>query len=164
MENIGIYGGSFNPVTRSHIEIGKQLIEKGYLDKIYYLPCYKSLHNKNLIDGYIRVGMLNNVIAEDGCDEMSVCTWEIDNKASGRTIDVITDMLKEQRIIDKYNEIVGGDTDIRYHFIIGMDNAENIDKFQDWEKVIASAPFIVINRGMCESKHGWYKKNPPYIC
>jgi len=149
-ERIGIYGGSFDPPTNSHKSIGVQLLEKKYVDRVWYLPCYKSLHGKNITEGEIRRHMLWEI-----CDEvnMEVCEWELQTRASGRTLDVINNMLKDYREKTAY-------CDCEFYFILGMDNADNIDKFEEWEKVITSAPFIVINRAGYHANHNWFKQKP----
>lgn len=35
---VGIFGGSFNPPHKMHKRIGLELIKKGYVDKIIYVP------------------------------------------------------------------------------------------------------------------------------
>lgn len=160
---IGIFGGSFDPPTKAHLQIGEDLILKGYLDAVWYLPCYQSLHGKKLTDADIRIDMLWHFIGESKLctDDMSpddlkhqglwVCPYEIENKMAGRTIDVIEKMFKY------YKE--NGHADDEFYMIIGMDNAENIHRFVEWEKVI-SAPFIVLNRDGCESTQTWFKEDP----
>jgi len=93
-ERIGIYGGSFDPPTNSHKSIGAQLLEKKYVDRVWYLPCYKSLHGKNITEGEIRRSMLWEACDDDN---MEVCEWELRTQASGRTLDVINNMLTYYR-------------------------------------------------------------------
>ena len=43
---IGIFGGSFNPPHNMHKNISIELLEKGYLDKIFYVPTGDSYNKK----------------------------------------------------------------------------------------------------------------------
>jgi len=159
MSKIGIFGGSFDPPTNSHLYVGEDLLEKGYLDAVWYLPCYNSLHGKNVTNGDIRLNMIERLICKSRFnneiskrDGLSVCEFEIQNKMTGRSLDVITKMFAYYR--------TNGYADDEFYMIIGMDNAKNIHKFAEWKQVIAMAPFIVLNRKGCESTQTWFKEKP----
>ena len=68
---IGILGGSFNPPHKMHMNMGLELLEKGYLDKVIYVPSNNIL-KKDLIDFSERYHMIlkyvsnyNNVYIKD---------------------------------------------------------------------------------------------------
>ena len=47
MKKIGIYGGSFNPITYGHTDVVKNIITKNLVDEIWIMPCAKN-NKKNL--------------------------------------------------------------------------------------------------------------------
>ena len=73
---IGIFGGSFNPPHKIHIERGLELISKQYVDKIVYLPTgslYK--YKNNLLPDKNRLEMLK--IITDKYDCLDVSNYEL---------------------------------------------------------------------------------------
>lgn len=38
MEKYGFFGGSFNPVTKAHIELAEEIANKYGLDKVIFVP------------------------------------------------------------------------------------------------------------------------------
>ena len=55
---IGIFGGSFNPPHTMHRDIALELIDKGYLNKVIYVPTGNSYDKSGLIDFSHRFKML----------------------------------------------------------------------------------------------------------
>ena len=49
MEKIGFFGGCFNPVTKAHVELIREVIEKENLDKVYFVPMGDFYENQDLI-------------------------------------------------------------------------------------------------------------------
>ena len=57
---IGIFGGSFNPPHKMHVNMAQQLINKHYVDKIIYVPTgSKYKYKNNLISDEYRYKMLD---------------------------------------------------------------------------------------------------------
>lgn len=54
---IGIFGGSFNPPHLGHQLITRELIEKGYVDKMIVVPTGDEYEKLGLIDAYHRYQM-----------------------------------------------------------------------------------------------------------
>ena len=69
---IGILGGSFNPPHKMHFKMGLDLINKGYVDKIIYVPTgSKYKYKNNLIADEHRFKMLELMIKNDSRFEVS---------------------------------------------------------------------------------------------
>ena len=50
---IGIYGGSFNPIHKAHVEIVKFILKKLELDRIIIIPVGKASHRDDImLSGY----------------------------------------------------------------------------------------------------------------
>jgi nicotinate-nucleotide adenylyltransferase len=149
-EKYGVFGGSFDPITKEHVNIGVQLVEKGYLDIVDFMPCYTSLHGKSLVDGHHRIKMIDIALDNEKCDALLSNSYEIDKKLSGRTVDLLEDITNA---VDK---------SIECYFIIGMDNALNIHRFSSWERISEMVSVIVLNRPNQEPLKGdeWFMKSP----
>jgi nicotinate-nucleotide adenylyltransferase len=57
-QRIGIYAGTFNPVHAGHIAFALQAMERGRLDRLYFLPERRPRHKKGVEHFGHRVAML----------------------------------------------------------------------------------------------------------
>lgn len=158
MYKIGLFGGAFDPPTLGHLAIAEELIENGHLDYVWFVPCYRSLHDKEMVKSYHRSKMLMQMISfAKNWRKLHVCNYEIHNKMSGKTYDFLRKFIPEYTSQECYK-------DFKFYFIMGMDNALNIKKFADWNKVINMIPIIVIPRmyhNVCvDIKKLWFSKKP----
>ena len=56
---IGVFGGSFNPPHKMHLNIGVQLVNKQYVDNVIYVPTgSKYKYKNNLLPDKNRLEML----------------------------------------------------------------------------------------------------------
>ena len=128
---IGILGGSFNPPHKMHFKIGNSLLEKGYVDKIVYVPTgsqYK--YKNNLVEDYHRVKMLELMIKNNEMFEVS--DYELKDQV------VYTyDTLKYFR--EKYpnDEIC---------FVCGADNLSYVDEWKNGIYLLENYKFLVVKR------------------
>lgn len=143
-ERIGLIGGSFDPPTLAHVHLAEELIRKGIVDKVQFVPAYVSYHNKSYVaTPQQRIEMLQFVCKGSELP-LSVCTYEIDNKMQTCTYDFIKAYVKyNEDILEQYEVKI----DEKYHFVVGMDNGKMIPKFKHGDKLVNEIPFIVVNRG-----------------
>ena len=139
MKKVGLFGGSFDPPTKAHLQVAEQLIERGVLDEVEFVPAYMSYHGKDYgATPQQRIDMLYLLIESSKYrDNMTVNTFEIDNKMKSSTCDFVVKFLDEHDIFFSR----------KYYFIIGADNAKKIPNFINAEKLISLIPFIIVNRG-----------------
>jgi nicotinate (nicotinamide) nucleotide adenylyltransferase len=125
MVKIGLFGGSFNPPTKAHLYVAEQLIERGIVDEVQFVPAYTSYHGKTYeATSRERIDMLELIIkTSDYAKYMSVNSFEIMCKMKSSTYDFVV----------KFLDVVKLDKDTQYYFIVGGDNAHKV-------------PFIVVNR------------------
>ena len=136
MKKIGIYGGSFDPITKSHMLAACSVLK--YVDETWFLPCWKS-QTKIISDSHHRMNMIHLAIKQN--DKVKLCDLEIKNQFE-YTMDTIG-------LLQKIHK------DKRFYFVAGMDNA---NKFPD--KIINSIPFIIVSRKSHKSNVNWYKFDP----
>lgn len=160
-ERIGLFGGSFDPPTLAHVHVAEQLIEKGILDRVLFVPAYVSYHKKNYIaTPEQRIEMLK-IVCEKSEYPLGVCTYEIDNKMQTCTYDFVTKFTKwSEDILEQYEVKI----DEKFHFIVGMDNAKMIPRFKHGDKLMNEIPFVVVNRGG-DKPNGdeWFNNEPHQV-
>ena len=146
---IGILGGAFNPPTLGHIELAKAVLQSGEVDEIYLNPCTVHSFGKDMVSYEQRVEMCR--LAAEGDMHISVFQYEgTHDMLSGKSYDFLTSLLGNWRYAGK-----------SFKFIIGQDNADEIEKWYRYEEVIKMIPFIVVPRKGCgKPKKTWYKEKP----
>ncbi len=86
---IGVYGGSFNPPHKGHINLAETAAEKLALDKLFIMPVgdtwYKD--DRNLVPGVHRIRMCD--LAFKNNDKAIVSDWEINRKEINYTVSTI---------------------------------------------------------------------------
>lgn len=65
LRNIAIYGGSFDPPHKSHIELVKYLKRLSFIDEIWLLPCGDRTDKKLLLSKDARFRLMNKIFAND---------------------------------------------------------------------------------------------------
>ena len=109
MSNIGILGGTFDPVHMGHIELAIKAYEEYALDKIWFMVSKKPPHKKNRVitDNIHRINMVKLAIEDYPFMEFS--DFEMKREGYIYTADTLT-LLTKQNPKDKYFFIVGGDS------------------------------------------------------
>lgn len=128
---VGIFGGSFNPPHKMHFEMGLELLNKNYIDKIIYVPTgskYKYKHN--LVDGYHRLNMLKLMVSND-C-RFIVSDYELKDE-----------VVYTYQTLDHFKKIYPSD---EIYFICGADNLSYIDKWQRGFDILKNYKILVIKR------------------
>lgn len=128
---IGIFGGSFNPPHNMHKNIAKELIEKGYLDKVIFVPTgMKYEHKNNLLNDKIRVKMLSLMIKDE--KNMKISKYELKNKTvyTYETLNYFKKKYKDDEI----------------YFICGTDNLTYMDTWAKGIDILENYKILVIKR------------------
>jgi nicotinate-nucleotide adenylyltransferase len=151
---IGLFGGSFNPPTKAHLYVAEQLIERGIVDDVQFVPAYVSYHHKEYEASCTdRLSMLSLMVDESKYKQnLSVNAFEMIHKMQSSTYDFVT------RFCDE-----GADSTNKYYFIVGGDNARKVPNFINGEELIKSIPFIVVNRGYENIESIEWCNNDPHI-
>ena len=130
---VGIIGGAFDPVTKGHIELARFALSHGNFDEIWLMPCYKHMYGKDMASAEHRLEMCH--LAAGQYTNIAVFSYEIEHKMEMSTYDVITNLLKEEW--SKY---------YKFNMVIGLDNANNFEKWVKWELLKDLIDFTVVAR------------------
>lgn len=128
---IGIFGGSFNPIHKAHILIAKKAIQFLNLDKLIFVPAYKSPFKKDqqLEAPHHRMEMIKLVLE----DKMEISSFEIDRKGISYTIDTIN------YFSNKYPQD-------ELFLIIGSDNIMKLPKWKKIDEIVKKAQIVAFKR------------------
>ncbi len=144
---IGIFGGSFNPPHKMHKQIAKELIKKGYLNKVIVVPTADSYNKPYLLNGQDRYKMLKQIFKNE--KDVKVSSYEVEGRLY--TINTLNFFKSKYPKAEIY-------------FICGMDNLAEFYKWRNYEDILKNYKLLVINRddidfGEVLTKYKKYEKN-----
>lgn len=131
-EKLGIFGGTFNPVHKAHIDIADQVLRLYGLDKIFFVPAFVSPHkidNQNLASPEHRLKMLEMSLKFS--HDLYIDDFEIKKGGPSYTIET----LKHFRTVSP-----------SLYLIIGIDAFQKISEWHEYSKLFEYTHFIVIPR------------------
>lgn len=133
MGNIGIFGGTFNPVHKGHAKLLKSVMEAVEFDKIIVLPDRIPPHKRadDLVSGEDRYNMCR--LAFGGIENVQVSDWEL--KQSGKSYSVLT--------LRHFHNIYPND---KLFFIMGSDMLLSFHEWYCYEEILELAALICISR------------------
>ncbi len=147
---IALLGGAFDPPTLGHIAVAKFVLDSsGEFDEVWLTPCFSHMFNKQMSDPDHRLAMLECVTQDDG--RIKVFDYEIENKLGGETYHFLKSLM-DSEYAEKHE----------FSCIIGMDNANNFDKWVNFEELERLVRFVVVPRVGDEPNASvdWYLKSP----
>ena len=128
---IGILGGSFNPPHKMHLNMGLELLNKNYVNKIIYVPTgSKYKYKNNLVADHHRFKMLEMMIKDN--DKLDVSDYELKDEVVYRC-----DTLKYFQENYPNDEI---------YFVCGADNLSYVDEWKNGIYLLENYKFLVIKR------------------
>ena len=134
---IGIFGGSFDPPHKGHLEISKIAIERLSLNKLYWCVTEKNpFKNKTLFSLSRRIKKSKNITKH--IKKISIKHFDKKIK-SNNTIDLV-------RYLNKTNK-----RNI-FFLIIGSDNLINFHKWKEWKLLAKLIEIVVFSRKDYDAK------------
>lgn len=132
MRQIGLMGGSFNPIHCGHLNMARAALRSGAVEQVLFLPSGNPPHkHAGLEDKLHRLAMAR--LAIEGEDGMAVCTEEIERSGVIYTVDTLS-ILKDKM------------PDCRFHYLIGADTLRVLHTWRRAEDVIRLCAFLVVMR------------------
>jgi len=128
---IAIYGGSFDPPHLGHYNIVLKALKKLEIDKLIILPNFKNpWKNSTKFSPQKRLELLEILFSK--FPKVEISSLEIDNGYPTKTIESI-------RYFSK--------TYLKIYFIIGADNLEKLDKWDNFNELEKLLTFVIATRG-----------------
>lgn len=137
--HIGLYFGSFNPIHIGHLIIANHIVENADIDKIWFVvsPHNPLKDSHSLLNEYDRLHLVN--LAIEGNNKFRASNVEFHLPKPSYTIDTLT-YLKEKFPLE------------RFSVIMGADSFQNIQRWKNYEQLLANYPVIVYERPGFEIK------------
>lgn len=128
---IGVFGGSFNPPHKMHLNIGLELVNKQYVDKVIYVPTgSKYKYKNNLLPDKNRLEMLELLTKNQ--EYLDVNDYELKDE-----------VVYTCETLAYFKELYPND---EIYFICGADNLSYIDKWKNGEKILNNYKIIAMKR------------------
>ncbi len=131
--NIGVYGGTFNPIHFGHLRTAEEIWQKFKLKKVIFVPSANPPHKEGeeIIDPLHRLKMVT--LAITGNDHFEVSDLEILRPGKSYTIETMRELKKQNPEAD-------------FYFILGIDAFLEIDTWYHWQELFSETNFIVTTR------------------
>lgn len=134
MADIGIMGGTFDPIHQAHLIIAEKAREELKLDKVLFMPSGNPPHKKGrrVTDKKIRCEMVKAAVLNNPYFEL--CTYEIEKEEYSYTAKTL-EYLKNRNCEDTF------------YLIIGEDSLAYLDKWYKPEIIVKLSKIAVYGRG-----------------
>lgn len=147
--NIGILGGSFDPVTNAHLYVANGVLDSALeIDEIWMMPVYRHQFNKNSIPAHHRKAMIDLISTRN----ISYCGFEVDQKLECSTYETLTQLIEKFGASHSFSFIVGSDC------VLDFDS-----KWKSPLELSQLLPFIIIPRiGYALEEYMGLLSEPPH--
>jgi nicotinate-nucleotide adenylyltransferase len=140
LREVGVFGGSFNPVHSGHVLLARHALEALGLHELWLVPCAESADGKALAPGALRLKWLEKALqGEQGLKASDV---ELRRGGVSRSVDT----LRELR--------AGLGKGTRLTLLLGQDQAARLPGWKEAEKIPGLARIAVFRRP------GFRKRSP----
>ena len=128
---IGLFGGSFNPPHEGHRRVSEYVLKRARLDRIWWL-----VTPGNPLKDHGELAPLDERIA--------AC------RAVARHPDIVVTALEARLAVRYTADTLANLTRLRprakFVWIMGADNLASFHRWQDWRRIAATVPIIVVDR------------------
>lgn len=131
-KKVGLYFGSFNPITKAHEKIALYVINHTSIEEVQFVISPQNPHKeqKDLLNVETRIELINEICKD--YQNMQINTIELNLPIPSYTIDTLNEMEKK----NDNNE---------YHIIMGYDVFETIHTWKNYKDVL-NYPIILLPR------------------
>jgi len=134
---VGIYGGSFNPITTAHVQIAELVAKKLSLSWLMFEPTNNEYDKNGLEDVEHRINMIQEIFDDsapiDGC---IYSVGGVDALSFGKMYTY--ELLRRYKNMFRESELF---------FVMGSDNLKEFHNWKQPEKIFEMASLVVIGRG-----------------
>jgi nicotinate-nucleotide adenylyltransferase len=132
LRRAAIYGGTFDPVHKGHLEVARRVLELFELAEVLFVPACVPPHKSVVSSAFHRFAML--ALATNEEDRFRLLTVELDEPARPYAVDTVARLQNE----------LGAER--RLFFMIGADSWSEITSWHDWQRLLKMCDVIVVTR------------------
>jgi nicotinate-nucleotide adenylyltransferase len=138
MGKVGLFGGTFDPIHRGHLEMAGRARTVFGLDRIWFIPARIPPHKdaSGVSDPYHRYAMV--ALATQDNRWFVPSALELRSEGTSYTI----------RTVSRVRELLGPGVEI--YFLMGMDSWREIETWKDYRQLLDSCSIILLPRGGSE--------------
>lgn len=130
--DIALFGGSFDPFHIGHESIVVKLLESLKIETVFIVPTYLNPFKKSYcIEPTLRYELLNDLYKNN--NKVKIIDYEVNAKRKVPTIETIEYLTSKYQLGTIY-------------LVIGTDNFNSIDKWDQYEKLKEYVKFVVCTR------------------
>jgi len=156
-QNIGLFGGTFDPVHQGHLSVALSVIDRYLLDNVIFIPAAFPPHKQPPAASYVhRVAMLELALA--GQPRLSISLLEAERQSPSYTLDTLKELGKRlgQR---NFYLIIGADSFSQLHLWYGYTDVLGLT-----DLIVAARPGFSLNdcRSQVSALPGHYTFDGPH--
>ncbi len=138
--NIGLYGGSFDPIHHGHLILAREAREQLGLDRVLFIPAALSPHKlaSAPTSGEARREMVAAAVAGEPGFECEDCDLHRDGPSFA---------------IETVRELRARCPEARFFYLIGHDNVAKLGTWHSYEQLKSAVQFVVFGRGEHDAPH-----------
>ena len=131
-ERLGLFGGSFDPVHRTHVELARSALAELVLDRVLWIPAGQPWQKaRTLTPAVHREAMLRLATADE--PRFVIDRRELDRAGPTYTVDTVRELRAEH-------------PDATLFLIIGQDQYAGFHTWQGWPEILQQVVLAVANR------------------
>jgi nicotinate-nucleotide adenylyltransferase len=131
-QRAAIYGGTFDPVHKGHVEVARRVLELFELAEVLFVPACVPPHKSGISSAFHRFAMLALATNEDA--RLRISTVELDEPERPYAVDTVERLQKK----------MGAER--RLFFMIGADSWSEITTWHEWQRLLKMCDLIVVTR------------------
>lgn len=126
---IALFGGSFDPPHRGHLQVGLALLEQKIADEVWYVPVKKHPFGKVLSPDSDRVAMLETMIASPRAQEntrpgqLKISHHELDKTQPSYSLLTLTELAQQH-------------PEHTFFWVIGSDNLRSFSQWYQYQELL----------------------------
>ncbi len=144
MKKIGIYGGTFDPIHFGHLNLAFELMEKGGLDEVWFIPAQISPHKVHAEPLPIvhRLAMLQLALRD--IPQFLIKDIEGQRPPPSYTIHTLQAFIAEETVNPSSNQ---------FYLLLGEDSVPGFFRWYQSEEIIKLIPLLI------GSRSGYWQRN-----